>query len=143
MGCNFLLQGIFPRDCTYVSCIGVYLYILESHLVMSNSLGPHGPWSPWNSPGQTTGVGNLSLLQGIVPTQGSKPGLPHCRQIFFFQLELIPFLLNKLHLGADYHRPQEKMHLAFAEINTVQQCPGSSFREVNLSLEEGLRRLPH
>ena len=63
---------------------------------------------------------------------------------FFFriQLELIP-LLNKLHLGADCHRPQEKMHLAFAEINIVQQCPSSSFREVNLSLEEGLRRLPH
>ena len=61
---------------------------------------------------------------------------------FFFQLELIP-LLNKLHLGADCHRPQEKMHLAFAEINIVQQCPISSSREVNLSLEEGLRRLPH
>ena len=62
--------------------------------------------------------------------------------IFFFQLELIP-LLNKLHLGADFHRPKEKMHLAFAEINIVQQCPSSSFREVNLSLEERLRRLPH
>jgi len=27
--------------------------------------------SPWNSPGQNTGVGSLSLLQGIFPTQGS------------------------------------------------------------------------
>ena len=34
--------------------------------------------SPWNSPGRNTGVGSLSLLQGIFPTQGSKPGLPHC-----------------------------------------------------------------
>ena len=34
-------------------------------------LGPHGLYSPWNSPGQKTGVGGLSLLQGIVPTQGS------------------------------------------------------------------------
>jgi len=33
--------------------------------------------SPWNSPGQNTGVGSLSLLQGIFPTQGSNPGLPH------------------------------------------------------------------
>ena len=32
--------------------------------------------SPWNSPGQNTGVGSLSLLQGIFPTQGSNPGLP-------------------------------------------------------------------
>ena len=35
--------------------------------------------SSWNSPGQNTGVGSLSLLQGIFPTQGSNPGLPHCR----------------------------------------------------------------
>ena len=29
------------------------------------TLPPHGPYSPWNSPGQNTGVGSLSLLQGI------------------------------------------------------------------------------
>ena len=40
---------------------------------MSNSLQPHGLHSPWNSPGQNTGVGSLSLLQGIFPTQGSNP----------------------------------------------------------------------
>ena len=28
-----------------------------------------------------TGVGSLSLLQGIFPTQGLNPGLPHCRRI--------------------------------------------------------------
>ena len=39
--------------------------------------------SPWNSPGQNTGVGSLSLLQGIFPTQGSNPGLQHCRQILY------------------------------------------------------------
>ena len=33
----------------------------------------------WNSPGQNTGVGSRSLLQGIFPTQGSNPGLPYCR----------------------------------------------------------------
>ena len=36
-----------------------------------------------NSPGQNTGVGRLSLLQGIFPTQGSNPGLPHCRRILY------------------------------------------------------------
>ena len=54
----------------------------ESHSVMSNSLQPHG-LSPWNSPGQNTGVGTLSLLQGIFPTQGSNPSLPYCRQILY------------------------------------------------------------
>ena len=29
---------------------------------------PHGLYSPWNSLGQNTGVGSLSLLQGIFPT---------------------------------------------------------------------------
>ena len=40
-------------------------------------------YSPWNSPGQNTGVGSLSLLQGIFPTQGLNPGLLRCRQILY------------------------------------------------------------
>ena len=43
----------------------------KSCLVMSNSLQPHGPYSPWNSPGQNTGVGSLSLLRGLFPAQES------------------------------------------------------------------------
>ena len=52
---------------------------------MSDSLQPHGLYicSPWNSPGENTGVGSLSILQGIFPTQGSNPGLPHCRPILY------------------------------------------------------------
>ena len=38
---------------------------------------------PWNSPGQNTGVGSLSLLQWIFPTQGLNPGLLHCKQILY------------------------------------------------------------
>ena len=34
-----------------------------------NYLRPHELCSPWNSPGQNTGVGSLSLLQGIFPTR--------------------------------------------------------------------------
>ena len=40
-------------------------------------------YSPWNSLCQNTGVGSLSLLQGIFPTQGSNPGLLHCRRILY------------------------------------------------------------
>ena len=43
----------------------------------------HATLSPWKSKGQNTGVGSLSLLQGIFPTQGSDPGLLHCRQILY------------------------------------------------------------
>ena len=53
----------------------------ESCSVVSDSLQP--PYSPWNSPGQNTGVGSRSLLQGIFPTQGLNPGLLHCRQILY------------------------------------------------------------
>ena len=42
----------------------------------SDSLLPHGLYSPWNSP-------DLSFLQGIFPTQGSNPGLLHCRWIVY------------------------------------------------------------
>ena len=38
---------------------------------------------PWNSPGKNTGMGSHSLLQGIFLTQGSNPGLLHCRQILY------------------------------------------------------------
>ena len=47
------------------------------------TLQPCGLYSPWNSPGQNTGVGSFSLLQGIFPTQGSNPGFPHCRWILY------------------------------------------------------------
>ena len=40
---------------------------------MTDSLWPHWLYSPWNSPGQNTGVGSHSLLQRIFPTQGSNP----------------------------------------------------------------------
>ena len=37
----------------------------------------------WDFPGKSTGVGCLSLLQGIFPTQGSNLGLLHCREILY------------------------------------------------------------
>ena len=55
----------------------------ESHAVVSNSLQPHGLNSPWNSPGQNTGVGSLSLLQWIFLTQESNQALLHCGQILY------------------------------------------------------------
>ena len=58
-----------------------YVYVCDSRSVVSNSLQPHGLYSPWNSLGQNTGVGSLSLLQGIFTTLESNPGLLHCRQI--------------------------------------------------------------
>ena len=60
------------------------MFMKESEIcwVTSDSLRPHGLDSPWNSPGQNTGVGSLSLLQGIFPTQESIWDLLHSKQIF-------------------------------------------------------------
>ena len=73
----------------YATSLWVSLKILigffksESRSVVSDSLRPHGLYSPWKFPGQNTGVGSLSLLQAIFLAQGLKPGLPHCRRILY------------------------------------------------------------
>ena len=76
----------------------------EGHSVVSDSLWRHGLYSPWNSPGQNTGGGGLSLLQGIVPTQGSNPGLPNCRQILY-QLSHKGCPGNRVVKGNTLHSP--------------------------------------
>ena len=55
----------------------------ESHSVVPISLQPHGLYSPWNSLGQNAGVGSLSHLQEIFPTQGLNWGLLHCKWIHY------------------------------------------------------------
>ena len=59
-----------------------------SHSVVSDSLQPHGLqpsrlFHPWDFSGKSTGVDCHFLLQGIFPTQGLNPGLPHCRQTLY------------------------------------------------------------
>ena len=56
--------------------------VCVSHSVVSDSLQPHGLYSPLNSPDQNTGVGYFHP-QGISPTQGLNPGLPHFRLILY------------------------------------------------------------
>ena len=55
----------------------------ESCPVVSDSLQPHWLYSPWNSPGQNTGRGTCSLLQGTFPTQGLNTGFLYCRRILY------------------------------------------------------------
>ena len=81
----------------------------ESHSVASDSLRHLGLYSPWNSPGQDTGVGSRSLLQGIFPTQGSNPHLPHCRWILYqlshqgTKREIAKHLFTHTHRHTDTH----------------------------------------
>ena len=54
-----------------------------AQLCLIDCLWPHGLYSPWNSPGQNIGVDSCILLEGIFPTQGLNPGLPHCLWILY------------------------------------------------------------
>ena len=78
------ISNLFIND-EYHHSIHTYIqvYESESHPLLSSSLGPHGVYSPWYSPGQNTGVGSLSLLQGIIPTQGSNRDLLYWRWIIY------------------------------------------------------------
>ena len=68
VGCYALLRGSSqPRDWTQVS-----------HIASIFFLPSEPPGNPMN-----TGVGSLSLLRGIFPTQESNQGLLHCRQILY------------------------------------------------------------
>ena len=98
VGCHFLLQCMKvksesevaqsyltpsdPMDCSLpgFSVHGIFQARVLEWVAIAFSMTPY---SPWNSPGQNTGVGSLFLLQGIFPTQGSNPGLPQCRQILY------------------------------------------------------------
>ena len=55
----------------------------ESRSIVFDSLQPHGLYNPWNSPGQNTGVGSLSLIQAIFPTQELNRDLLHCRRTLY------------------------------------------------------------
>ena len=102
VGCRFLLQGIFPTQRLNLG----YLCLLHwqagslSLCHLGSPIFPHGLQPtrllcPWDSPGKNTGVGSLSLLQGIVPTQGSNAGLLCGRQILYSLSPQFLWLTNK------------------------------------------------
>ena len=75
------------EDVVYV-CVCMYIYpvlclVTQSFPTLCDTIHCGNPCSSvhGNSPGKNTGVGCHALLQGIFPTQGSNPGLPHCRWI--------------------------------------------------------------
>ena len=74
-----LHDTLFPQ-CSDISCLisTSWKWKSLSHVWLFVT-----PWTIENSLGQNTGVGSLSLLQGIFPTQGLNPGLLHCRWILY------------------------------------------------------------
>ena len=94
----------------------------DSRSVVSNSLGPQGLYSPWDSPGQNTGVGSLFLLQGIFPTQGSNLRLLCLLHWQAGSLPLAP--LGKLYLVS---LEVSESHSVLTLCDPMDSClPGSS-----------------
>ena len=85
--CRFLLQKIFPTE---GSNLGPPVLHADSLPVEPQGKPKTDSATPWtnipgssvhgDSSGKNAGVGCHALLQGIFPTQGLNPGLPHCRQ---------------------------------------------------------------
>ena len=63
--CVCLVAQLCPTPCDPMDC------------------SPPGSSVHGDSPGKNAGVGCHALLQGIFPTQGSNPSLPHCRRILY------------------------------------------------------------
>ena len=106
MAFKTVIQAVREEECWFIKIPWkVKVKVTQSCTTLCNAVD-----SPWNSPGQNTRVGSLSLLQGIsrllspspgilqgkntgmgcyvllqdiYPTQGSNPGLPHCRRILY------------------------------------------------------------
>ena len=51
--------------------------------IVSDSLQTHGLYSPWNSSGQNTEVGSLSLFQGSSQPRDQTQVYVYCRQIVY------------------------------------------------------------
>ena len=67
-----------------VTKVKVKVLVAQLYATLCNLTDCSPPVScPWDSPGKNTEVGSHSLFQKIFPIQGSKPGLPHSRQILY------------------------------------------------------------
>ena len=73
---SFSMQYLIRSHLIYLVVNYLFESESESYSVLSDSSQSHGLYSLWNSPGQNTRMGSLSLLQGIFPTQGWNPSLP-------------------------------------------------------------------
>ena len=101
----------------------------ESCSVMSDFLQLHGQYRSWNSLGQNSGMGTLSLLHGILPTQELKPGLPRCRWILY------QWATGKPSPSKNTHKWQRSMwkdgphHMSSGEFKLIQQDTSSCLLE--------------
>ena len=81
-----------------------------------------------DSPGKNTGMGFHALLQGIFPTQGLNPGLPHCRWILYHLSHqgspgILEWLAYPFSRGS--FRPRNRTRISCRQILYQLSCQGS------------------
>ena len=116
--------GSVVNNLPWMICVCV-LVVTQLCLILCKSMDCIQPGSSvhGDSPGKNTGVGYHSLLQGIFPTQGPNPGLPHCRWILY--------CLS--HQGSPKHI---KTHSFFCILQTTQEDKRSITHRMRLILWE-------
>ena len=80
-------RGCKESDTTELNRVMCYMCLVtQSHMTVCDAMGcsPPGSSVHGDSPSKNTGVGCHALLQGILLTQGSNPGLPYCRQTLYW-----------------------------------------------------------
>ena len=75
-------NGFMSPQILYTSVVCAFLVAKVSPTLQPQGLKPSRLLCPRDSPGKNTEVGS-HFLQGILPTQGSNLGLPHCRRILY------------------------------------------------------------
>ena len=66
------------------SVLCLLCFVTQSDLCDPRNCSLPGSFVQGNTPGKNTRVGCHALPQGILPTQGLNPGLPHCRWILYW-----------------------------------------------------------
>ena len=118
--CAICMHIIMSPSWLHVTCTDT---IVHFDSVISNFLQPHGLYSPWNSPGQNTGMDIFSILQGIFPMQGLNPGLPHCR-----------WALNQMsHQGSPYFDACQSLNSHWLSFQTMAQIIKSVLQNSGLN----------
>ena len=84
-----------------------------------------GSSSPWDFPGNSTGVDCHFLLQGIFPTQGLNPGVLHCRQMLYWDL-------TGMHVGSYFSN--RGMNLCPLRWSEPSEPPGKSYADIKLKI---------
>ena len=119
---NYFSQWLYKEK---LHILKVVCEVKESEVAQScptlcdpDGLQPTSLLSPWNFPGKNAEVGCHFLLQGIFPTQGLNPGLPHCRKWYIYILKISNLLFFTFRKIFKLYKNEEKEKVSFFPVKS-------------------------